>query len=133
MAHPEHQGEALTQHSWQPQPHHLSKTALWAVIVREARLAADAEPMLASFLHVAVIAQPSLERAMAFVLAHKLESPTLLAIQLTWLFMEAYEVCVGGEIGILACILHLHASSLFERSMAHAGGHTADVALHGSP
>lgn len=57
--------------------------------------------MLASFLHMTVIMHATLEKSMAFLLANKLASPTLLGTQLTRLFMEAYEV--GGPNGGDGC------------------------------
>ncbi len=40
---------------------------------REAEAEAAAEPVLSSFLHAAVVAQPSLTAAVAWVLAHRLD------------------------------------------------------------
>lgn len=51
-----------------------------------------AEPVLASFAHMTVIMHSSLQRSLAFILANKLQSSTLLGTQLTRLFVEAYEV-----------------------------------------
>ncbi|EFN55278.1 hypothetical protein CHLNCDRAFT_35524 [Chlorella variabilis] len=50
-----------------------------------------AEPVLASFSHMTVIMHSSLQRSLAFILANKLQSSTLLGTQLTRLFVEAYE------------------------------------------
>ncbi|KAK9831518.1 hypothetical protein WJX81_004980 [Elliptochloris bilobata] len=46
---------------------------LWECIRREAEAEAAAEPVLSSFLHAAVVAQPSLTAAVAWVLAHRLD------------------------------------------------------------
>lgn len=54
-----------------------------------------AEPVLASFAHMTVIMHSSLQRSLAFILANKLQSSTLLGTQLTRLFVEAYEVRGG--------------------------------------
>lgn len=86
------QDDALASYRWEAQPHHLSKESLWDVMRQEAKGAAEAEPVLASFLHMTIIMHSSLEKSMAFLLANKLASPTLLGTQLTRLFMEAYEV-----------------------------------------
>lgn len=69
--------------------------------LQEARAAAEREPVLASFLHMTVIMHATLEKSMAFLLANKLASSTLLGTQLTRLFMEAYEV--GGPNGGVVC------------------------------
>ncbi len=82
----------MSHGGWEPAAHHLSKAELWAVMRQEARAAAEKEPVLASFLHMTVIMHTTLEKSMAFLLANKLASPTLLGTQLTRLFMEAYEV-----------------------------------------
>ena len=74
-------------------------------LTQEARAAAEREPVLASFLHMTVIMHASLEKSMAFLLANKLASPTLLGTQLTRLFMEAYEVRGGGAGGGALCAL----------------------------
>lgn len=55
-----------------------------------------AEPVLASFAHMTVIMHSSLARSLAFILANKLQSSTLLGTQLTRLFVEAYEASAGG-------------------------------------
>lgn len=68
---------------------------------QEAKAAAEAEPVLASFLHMTIIMHSSLEKSMAFLLANKLASPTLLGMQLTRLFLEAYEVRQQGGAGIM--------------------------------
>jgi hypothetical protein len=97
---PVEQAEALGYGGWEPAAHHLSKAELWAVMRQEARAAAEKEPVLASFLHMTVIMHASLEKSMAFLLANKLSSPTLLGTQLTRLFMEAYEVGAAGLRGV---------------------------------
>ncbi len=50
----------------------------------------EAEPTLASHLHMTILAQKSLAKCMAFLLANKLSSPTLLGTQLTRLITDAY-------------------------------------------
>ena len=49
------------------------------------------EPSLASFLHSNIMMHHSLEKSMAFLLANKLASRTLLATQLVLLISEAYQ------------------------------------------
>ena len=46
-----------------------------------------------------VIMHSSMQRSLAFILANKLQSSTLLGTQLTRLFVEAYEVRGGGGAG----------------------------------
>ncbi len=58
----------------------------------EARQQAEVEPVLASSLHMTVIMHATMEKGLSFLLANKLASPTLLATQLTRLFMEAFRV-----------------------------------------
>lgn len=73
---------------WNPQPHHLSKADLWQAIRQEAKADADAEPALASFLYSTVLVHANLEKTLAFVLANKLASATLLGTQLMALFNQ---------------------------------------------
>lgn len=83
--------EALRTGRWYPEPHHMSHTELWECIKREAAIQAKEEPVLASFLHMTVIMHASLGKGLAFLLANKLASSTLLGTQLTQLIVEAYE------------------------------------------
>lgn len=76
---------------WKRMPHHLSKESLWERIREEAREDAEAEPTLASILHSTVLVHKTFEKTMAFVLANKLASSTLLGIHLMRLCQEAYE------------------------------------------
>lgn len=80
-----------------------------------------AEPVLASFAHMTVIMHSSLQRSLAFILANKLQSSTLLGTQLTRLFVEAYEVRP-------CCLLpgyYVGAVCLQGRSCTTWGGHGA--------
>lgn len=83
--------DSLQHGSWRPEPHHLNKSELWAAIRQQASKYAEQEPVLASFLHMTVIMHKKFEKSMAFLLANKLASPTLLGTQLTRLISEAYE------------------------------------------
>lgn len=49
---------------------------------------ADKEPILSSFLYASVLSHDCLERALGFVLANRLQNPTLLATQLTDIFCD---------------------------------------------
>jgi len=98
--------DALKTCRWAPAPHHLSKKQLWIRIREEAAQLAHSEPVLASFLHMTVIMHPSFEKSLAFLLANKLASSTLLGIQLTRLIVEAYD----DDPDLLeACVADLHA------------------------
>ncbi len=75
--------------------HHTGDTAgnngdpIWASLCAEAVEAAAREPMLASFLHAALLNHRSLEDALSFQLAGKLESHTLAATTLRDLVDDA--------------------------------------------
>ena len=49
---------------------------------------ADKEPILSSFLYASVLSHDCLERALGFVLANRLQNPTLLATQLMDIFSD---------------------------------------------
>ena len=55
------------------------------------RVAQDAEPALASFLHTTILAHRTLAHSMAFMLANKLSSRTLLGTQLMRMIQDVYE------------------------------------------
>lgn len=61
---------------------------IWATIRAEARLEADREPLLSSFLYASILAHSCLERSLGFVLANRLKDATLLATQLLDIFDE---------------------------------------------
>jgi len=52
----------------------------------EAQKEAEDEPLLSSFLHAAILEHDSFQHALAFVLANRLASPTLLPAQLLDIF-----------------------------------------------
>jgi len=52
----------------------------------EAERDASSEPLLSSFLHSSILAHDSFERALAFVLANRLATPTMLPTQLFEIF-----------------------------------------------
>ncbi|KAG6520543.1 hypothetical protein ZIOFF_017600 [Zingiber officinale] len=62
---------------------------LWAKIKAEAHRDAESEPALASFLYATVLSHPSLARSLAFHLANKLCSSTLLSNLLYDLFLHS--------------------------------------------
>ena len=49
---------------------------------------AEKEPILSSFLYASILSHDCLERALGFVLANRLQSPTLLATQLMDIFCD---------------------------------------------
>ncbi len=67
------------------------KDAIWETIRNEAAEGVWREPMLSSFLHSSILSHKTLEDALCFVLAHKLESVTLPALSLRDLMEEAHQ------------------------------------------
>ncbi|KAK6924560.1 Serine acetyltransferase, N-terminal, partial [Dillenia turbinata] len=61
---------------------------IWIAIKEEAKLEAEKEPILSSFLYASILSHDCLERALAFVLANRLQNPTLLATQLMDIFLS---------------------------------------------
>ncbi|CAI5495766.1 unnamed protein product, partial [Closterium sp. Naga37s-1] len=59
---------------------------IWAAIRAEARLEAEREPILSSFLYASILAHSCFERSIGFVLANRLQNVTLLATQLMDVF-----------------------------------------------
>lgn len=68
----------------------VNQDFVWQALCREARLDADTEPALASYLFSTVLAHKSLEDSLAFVLANKLRSNVLLDSQLLEMFAAQY-------------------------------------------
>ncbi|XP_057978376.1 serine acetyltransferase 2-like isoform X2 [Malania oleifera] len=61
---------------------------IWDAIREEAKLEAEKEPILSSFLYASILSHSHLEQALGFVLANRLQNPTLLATQLMDIFSE---------------------------------------------
>ncbi|EEF40688.1 Serine acetyltransferase, putative [Ricinus communis] len=59
-----------------------SSDPIWDEVREEAKLEAEKEPILSSFLYASILSHDCLEQALAFVLANRLQNPTLLATQL---------------------------------------------------
>ncbi|KAJ4824716.1 serine/threonine-protein kinase HAL4/sat4 [Turnera subulata] len=55
---------------------------IWNAVKEEAKIEAEKEPILSSFLYASILSHDCLEQALAFVLANRLQNPTLLATQL---------------------------------------------------
>lgn len=64
----------------QPAPINAKNDSIWQQIVEETTLTAKSEPVLASFLHATILNHKSLESALSFHLAYKLDSPTVSAL-----------------------------------------------------
>ncbi|XP_015889556.1 serine acetyltransferase 2 [Ziziphus jujuba] len=65
-----------------------SDDPIWDEVRREAKLEAEREPILSSFLYASILAHDCLEQALGFVLANRLQNPTLLATQLMDIFND---------------------------------------------
>ena len=63
---------------------------VWQRILSEAKLQADGEPILASFLHATILNHTTLEQALSFHLANKLGSPTASSLLLREVILEAF-------------------------------------------
>lgn len=63
---------------------------IWEAIRRETQQEAAEEPILASFLHATILNHDSLEAALSFHLANKLDSPTASALLLREVIEEAF-------------------------------------------
>ena len=61
----------------------------WDLMRYEARVEAEREPILVSFLHSTILNHPTLESAIAFHLANKLSSPAMIATQIMTLIRES--------------------------------------------
>ncbi|XP_019444879.1 PREDICTED: serine acetyltransferase 2-like [Lupinus angustifolius] len=59
---------------------------IWAAVTDEAKSEAEKEPILSSFLYASILSHDCLEQALAFVVADRLQNPTLLATQLMDIF-----------------------------------------------
>lgn len=61
---------------------------IWNAIMQEAKSEVDKEPILSSFLYASILSHDCLEPALGFVLANRLQNPTLLATQLMDIFSD---------------------------------------------
>ncbi|KAJ4714074.1 Serine acetyltransferase [Melia azedarach] len=61
---------------------------IWDAVREEAKLEAEKEPILSSFLYASILSHDCLEQALGFVLANRLQNPTLLATQLMDIFCD---------------------------------------------
>ncbi|RZC67368.1 hypothetical protein C5167_011060 [Papaver somniferum] len=61
---------------------------IWDAVKSEAKIEADKEPILSSFLYASVLSHDCLEKALGFVLANRLQDNILLATQLLDIFYD---------------------------------------------
>ncbi len=64
--------------------------SLWQVIRHEVKLRADFEPIMSTFFHATVLNHLTLEGAMSFLLAGKLDSPVVSSMAIREIIAEAY-------------------------------------------
>ncbi|XP_020217385.1 serine acetyltransferase 2 isoform X2 [Cajanus cajan] len=69
-----------------PAPQFDGPDPIWDAVRQEAKLEAEKEPILSSFLYASILAHDCLEQALVFVVANRLQNPTLLATQLMDIF-----------------------------------------------
>ena len=62
---------------------------VWDLLRYEAEIEAEREPLLVSFLYSTILNHPSLESSLAFHLANRLSSPSMMSTQIMSLIMEA--------------------------------------------
>ena len=73
----------------QPIPITTDNDSIWLSIREETEQTVSKEPLLTSFLHSTILNHQSLECALSFHLAHKLDSPTASALLLSEVFEQA--------------------------------------------
>ncbi|GAA0182829.1 acetyltransferase [Lithospermum erythrorhizon] len=61
---------------------------IWDSMREEAKVEAEREPILSSYLYASILAHKCLEQALGFVLANRLQNATLLATQLVDIFSD---------------------------------------------
>jgi len=77
--------------STQPLSRSVTIDPLWQAIRAETALEANKEPILASFLHATILNHDTLEAALSFHLAHKLDSPTASALLMREVIEQALQ------------------------------------------
>lgn len=80
----------------------IHKDPIWDTVRMEAKIEAEKEPLLASFLHATILNHGTLDNALAFILASKLASDTLLPISLMELIASVFESDAGIRAAIRA-------------------------------
>lgn len=79
--------------SRQPVAHFSDNDIVWQAIRSETQATADQEPILASFLYSTILNHDTLEAALSFHLAYKLDSPTAPAL----LLREVVELALASD------------------------------------
>lgn len=87
--------------------------SLWEEIREETRSAIQREPILASFLHATILNHRTLENALSFHLANKLDSPTVSAMQIR----EVIDQALAADSSI-ACAIRADILAVRERDSA---------------
>ncbi|KIZ00881.1 serine O-acetyltransferase [Monoraphidium neglectum] len=90
--------------------------AVWGQIRAEASHDAAHEPVLSSFLYASILAHPSFERALAFVLSNRLANSVLLPTQL----LEIFHDVLASEAGVKQAAL-ADVEACYERDPACRG------------
>jgi len=67
-----------------------AKNKVWQTIIKEAREQSEQEPMLASFYHATIIKHESLAAALSYILANKLNTPSMPAMAVREVIEEAF-------------------------------------------
>ncbi|XP_058777703.1 serine acetyltransferase 2-like [Vicia villosa] len=111
-----------------PVPHSIldGSDPIWEAVKHEAKLEAEKEPILSSFLYASVLSHECLEQVLAFVVANRLQSPTLLATQL----MDIMSNVIMHDKGIQRSI-RLDAQAFKERDPACLSYCTAILYMKG--
>eukprot|EP01024_Parvocaulis_polyphysoides_P011271 TRINITY_DN13959_c0_g1_i1.p1 TRINITY_DN13959_c0_g1~~TRINITY_DN13959_c0_g1_i1.p1 ORF type:complete len:357 (-),score=56.06 TRINITY_DN13959_c0_g1_i1:1349-2419(-) len=98
---------------WQRYPGYLEKQQVWEQIRNEAINGAFNEPALASFLHSTILSHNNIEKTLAFILANKLASETLLGTHVMRLIIDAYD----DDPDLIECML-ADIQAVYERDPA---------------
>lgn len=99
---------------------------IWEAMRIEAKSEAEKEPILSSFLYASILSHDCLERALGFVLANRLQNPTLLATQL----MDIFDNVMMNDKGI-QCSIRLDLQAFKDRDPACASYSWALLYLKG--
>jgi len=98
---------------------------VWDLMRVEAQREAEREPLLVSFLFSTILNHPTLESALAFHLANRLSSPTMISTQIQSLIMEALDPSVYSQRNIN--ISEEERQSLLEESYTFRTSLRADI------
>ncbi|CAA7408761.1 unnamed protein product [Spirodela intermedia] len=111
-----------------PEPEN-SEAWVWSQIETEVRRDAESEPALASYLYATVLSHASLARSLAFHLANRLCSSTLLSTLLYDIFLQAYadhpSLAASAVADLVAARLRDPACDSFSRCLLNYKGFLA--------